>query len=180
LTRAPGRAIVEDMRKLLEALADTGGGAYLGESVTVLEHSLQAAALAEDEGFSRELVVAALLHDIGWLLRGGPRAHEVRGAKHLEPYFGPEVVQPIRLHVEAKRYLAAEEPGYRALLSDASVRTMTIQGGPMDDAQVKAFLEEPFAAEAIALRRLDDRAKVPGATTPPLGHYEPLVESLIS
>ncbi len=168
-----------DVGWLLGSLRAGGGRAYLGEPVTVLEHSLQAAALAEQEGRAAEMVVAALLHDLGWLLHGGPRAHELRGAQRLERCFGPEVVEPVRLHVQAKRYLATVEPGYRALLSDASRRTMATQGGPMDDAEVEAFLEEPFAGDAVALRRLDDRAKVPDKDTPPLDHYVPLVASLL-
>lgn len=179
------RAILGDMEttidvdRLLEPLRAAGERAYLGEPVTVLEHSLQAAALAQQGGRSVDLIVAALLHDLGWLLHGGPRPHEQRGALHLERYFGPEVVEPVRLHVEAKRYLAAVEPGYRSLLSDASIRTMAVQGGPMAAAEAEAFLEEPFAADAVALRRLDDRAKVPGKNTPPLDHYVPMVESLL-
>ncbi len=167
-----------DIYGLLDLLRDEGGRAYLGEPVTVLEHSLQAAALAEHDGDAVEVIVAALLHDLGWLLHGGPRAHELRAAVHLEQFFGPEVVEPVRLHVQAKRYLAAVEPGYNTLLSEASVRTMAIQGGPMADAEAETFLTEPFAADAVALRRLDDRAKVPGASTPGLDHYIPLVESL--
>ena len=169
-----------DVGDVLDLLLATGGRAYLGEPVTVLEHSLQAADLAERGGLPTELVVAALLHDIGWLLRGGPRAHELRGASHLARHFGPEVAEPVRLHVEAKRYLATVEPGYRELLSDASVRTMATQGGPMPETEVEAFLERPHSAAAVALRRLDDRAKVPGASTPTLDHYVPLVESLLA
>jgi predicted HD phosphohydrolase len=169
-----------DAELLLAPLRATGGSAYLGEPVTVLEHCLQAAALAESEGRPVELVVAALLHDLGWLLHGGPRAHELRGAEHLERWFGPGVVEPVRLHVEAKRYLATEEPGYRELLSDASVRTMAIQGGAMTDEEVMAFSAQPFASDAVALRRLDDRAKVPNRSTPPLDHYVPMVESLLA
>ncbi len=168
-----------DIDRLLEPLRVAGGRAYLGEPVTVLEHSLQAAALAEDEGAAPEVVAAALLHDLGWLLHGGPRAHERRGAAHLEDYFGPEVVEPVRLHVEAKRYLVAAEAGYRARLSDASIRTLALQGGPMGEAEVEAFLDGPYAGDAVILRRLDDRAKVPGRTTPELDHYVPLVERLL-
>jgi gamma-butyrobetaine dioxygenase len=168
-----------DVDWLLDPLRTAGGRAYLGEPVTVLEHSLQAAALAESEGSAVEFVVAALLHDLGWLLHGGPSGHDRRAASHLERYFGREVVEPVRLHVEAKRYLAAAEPGYGALLSDASMRTLARQGGPMADAEVEAFLQAPFARDAIALRRLDDRAKVPGATTPALDHYSPLVDSVL-
>lgn len=175
-----GEDTASEVERLLGVLSATGGRAYLGEPVTVLEHSLQAASLAERERCTDELVVAALFHDIGWLLHGGPRAHELRGALHLQTVvgIGPEIVEPIRLHVEAKRYLAAKEPGYREFLSDASARTMAVQGGPMDDEEAAAFLERPFAFDAVRLRRLDDLAKDPGTSTPPLAHYAPLVESL--
>ncbi len=168
-----------DAGSLLEPLRAAGGRAYLGEPVTVLEHSLQAAALAEAEERTPEIVVAALLHDVGWLLHGGPRAHDRRGALHLARHFGPEVVEPVRLHVEAKRYLVAAEPSYRARLSSASIRTLALQGGPMAGAEVETFMETPFAADAVALRQLDDRAKVPWTSTPALDHYVALVESLL-
>ncbi len=168
-----------DVDRLLLPLRIAGERAYLGEPVTVLEHSLQAAALAEDDGAASETVAAALLHDLGWLLHGGPRAHEQRGAAHLEHYFGPEVVEPVRLHVEAKRYLTTAEVGYRARLSEASVRTLALQGGPMDETEIETFLDRPFSGDAVTLRRLDDRAKVPGARTPALDHYAPLLERLL-
>lgn len=168
-------ASVDDV---LSPLLAAGGRAYLGEGVSIAHHSLQAAHLAELEGAPPSLVVAALLHDLGWLLRGGARSHDARGTAFLASHFDPEVTEPVRLHVAAKRYLCTVEPAYRSTLSLASVRTMRTQGGLLDDDAVAAFEAEPYAAEAVTLRRLDDRAKVPGAGTPDLEHYRHFVEAL--
>jgi predicted HD phosphohydrolase len=168
----------EERAHVLTRLAAMGKRRYLGEPVTVIEHSLQTAHLAEREGAALPLVAAALLHDIGWLLRGGSRHHDLRGAAFLAEAFGPDVSEPVRLHVTAKRYLCSVEPGYHAALSAASVRTLRTQGGLLDTDGVGAFEAEPYCADAITLRRLDDRAKVPGTRTPGLAHYRRLLELL--
>lgn len=165
--------------EVLAALRARGREAYLGEPVTVTEHSLQTAQAAELDGTSPALTVAALLHDIGWLLHAGPRPHEIRGSAFLATNFGPAVTEPVRLHVAAKRYLCTIDPGYRAALSAESRRTLGRQGGLLDEEAREAFAAEPFAADALRLRRYDDRAKVPGANTPDLDHYVPLVESML-
>jgi predicted HD phosphohydrolase len=170
-------AAATNVDEILAPLLAAGGQAYLGEPVTVIEHSLQAARLAEMDGSAPSLVVAALLHDIGWLVRGGSRSHEVRGAAFLARYFDDEISEPVRLHVPAKRFLCTLDPAYQATLSAASVRTLEIQGGLLDSDGMAAFEAEPYAVDAVALRRYDDRAKVPGAPTPQLDHYRPLVES---
>ena len=114
----------------LGALRTRGQEAYLGEPVTVTQHSLQAAAAAEAEGSSPSLVVAALLHDLGWLLHSGPRPHEERGAEFLSfQGFGPDVTEPVRLHVQAKRYLCTIDPDYRYRLSPESRRTLAPRAG---------------------------------------------------
>lgn len=163
---------------VLAALRARGQEAYLGEPVTVTEHSLQAAALAEADGRPPALVVASLLHDIGWLLHDGPRPHEERGAAYLATHFGPEVTEPVRLHVAAKRYLCTIDPDYRSRLSAESRRTLGRQGGLLDEEAREAFAAHPYAADALTLRRYDDRAKVAGARTPDLGHFAPLIESV--
>lgn len=165
--------------------ADRGAAEYHGESVTQLEHALQAAHLAEAVGAPPALVAAALLHDVGHLLhpggeaaaaRGADAGHEELGYRFLARYFGPAVAEPVRLHVPAKRYLCAVEPGYHDLLSPASRRSLELQGGPMTRAEAKAFEREPFAGAAAALRRWDDRAKRVGLVTPPFAHYRRSVE----
>ena len=157
---------------------------YLGEPVTQASHMLQAAALAERAGASGPLVAAALLHDVGHftgtitghdLMRGTDNRHSDQGAAWLAQWFGPEVTEPVRLHVAAKRYLCATEPGYFGQLSAESVRTLALQGGPMTAEQVAAFEALPFARDAVAVRRWDDEAKDPEVTPPEFSHFEPLL-----
>ena len=120
------------------------GQDYLGEAVTIAAHQLQAAARARAAGAPDALVAAALLHDVGHLLDGATdQGHGDDGARWLGQWFGEDVTEPVRLHVAAKRYLVATEPGYRARLSPASVETLHRQGGPMDDAAAIAFRREP-------------------------------------
>jgi len=165
--------------RVLDLLVTRGHEAHAGEPVSVADHSLQAAQAAELDGAPPALVVAALLHDVGWLLRSGSRRHEVRGADHLSTLFGPDVTEPVRLHVVAKRYLCTIDPDYRTVLSEGSVRTLRRQGGLLDEAAREAFAAHPHADDAIRLRRYDDRAKVPGARVPDLDHYVPLVTGLL-
>lgn len=157
-----------------------GDQAYLGEPVSMTDHMLQSAALAEAAGAAPAVVAATLLHDLGHLVHGLAddaadhgidTAHEEVAARWLAPWFGPEVVEPIRLHVAAKRYLCAIEPGYLARLSPASVLSLSLQGGPFDDADSAAFAALPHAAAAVELRRYDDEGKSAAAVTPTLEHF---------
>lgn len=154
------------------------------ESVTALEHALQCAQLAEWAGADGPLVAAALLHDVGDLVApaadtdAADNRHELRALEVLRGAFGPEVLDPIRLHVAAKRYLVATEPGYSATLSPASVLSLSLQGGPMSDAEQRRFEEEPFAPQAVLLRRWDDAAKTPGKATPSLDYYLALLDEV--
>lgn len=165
---------------ILTLLLTGGAAAYFGEPVSQLEHALQAAAAAERTGASDALVVAALLHDIGHLVHGLPEdvaehgvdaRHEEIGELWLSERFNRLVTEPIRLHVAAKRYLCAVEPEYMEALSDASVASLALQGGPMSLDEVRVFEQSPFARDAVALRRWDDAAKVPGLDVPGVGHY---------
>ncbi|MDH6576645.1 phosphonate degradation HD-domain oxygenase [Kitasatospora sp. MAP5-34] len=170
----------------IEELFDgEGAGEYLGEAVTMAQHMLQAGALAEAAGAPDHLVVAALLHDIGHfggssleLMQGQDNRHSHTGADWLARWFGPEVTEPIRLHVAAKRYLCAVEPSYRAQLSEASEYTLQVQGGPMDTEQAAAFAALPGAADAVAVRRWDDQAKDAAVATPGVEHFRPLLSRL--
>ena len=103
----------------------------------------------------------------------------VRGARLLEAYFGPAVTEPVRLHVAAKRYLSALDAGYADTLAPAARHTLTLQGGSFTGDECRAFDRQPGSADALALRRFDDRAVVPGVQTPVLAHYRPLLESLL-
>ncbi|WP_062436590.1 2-trimethylaminoethylphosphonate dioxygenase [Herbidospora daliensis] len=170
----------------LEALfTGPGTGDYLGEPVTMAEHMLQAAALAEAAGASAHLVASALLHDLGHLdggaelMAGVDNRHSHTGADLLGRWFGPEVTEPVRLHVAAKRYLCAVEPDYRARLSEASEFTLQVQGGPMSAQEAAGFAALPGAADAVAVRRFDDAAKVAGAATPAFAHFRPLLARLL-
>ena len=166
-----------DIEKLFR---DHGGIAYSGEPVTQLEHALQTAQLAEIEEAPIELVTAALLHDLGHLLnlqgdspsaRGIDDQHQYFAIPFLRPLFRPMVIEPIRLHVDAKRALCALEPEYYEALSEDSKRSLTLQGGVFSKEGTQAFLDKPHARESMRVRRWDDAAKVAGAPTPPLEHY---------
>jgi phosphonate degradation associated HDIG domain protein len=166
--------------RLLGLMAAMGARQYGGERVSQCEHALQCAFFAASDGASAALVAAALLHDIGHLLheegeqpamRGVDDQHEEIGAGHLLPAFGPAVAEPVRLHVPAKRYLCATDPGYFGRLSPGSVRSLALQGGPFTPTEATQFQALPFAADAIRIRRWDEAAKVPGLETPPLEHY---------
>lgn len=162
------------------------GGAANG--VTQLEHALQCAALAESSGACDALVAAALLHDLGHLIqdedaRGELDAsrddlHQYIALPFLRRWFGPQVLEPIRLHVDAKRWLCAAEPGYLAALSTGSRRSLELQGGAFSSEQAAAFLKKPHAADAIALRRWDDRAKTAGLDVPSFAAYRPLLREV--
>ena len=158
--------------------AGPGARDYLGEEVTIGAHMRQAGALAEAAGAAAPLVAAALLHDIGHLRNETDSRHGTGGARWLSQWFGPAVTEPVRLHVAAKRYLCAAEPGYFGRLSPESVRTLALQGGPMTPAQAAAFEALPCAPDAVAVRRWDDQAKDPAVTPPEFSHFVPLLEAL--
>jgi len=173
---------------ILALFAEKGDSEYGGEAVTQREHGLQAAACALRDGADDPLVVAALLHDLGHMLHDLPDdapeegvddAHEVTAARRLAPWFGPDVTEPIRLHVDAKRYLTAVEPGYLALLSEPSVTSLMLQGGPMDAAAQEEFRRSPHWEAAVQLRRWDEEAKVPGAETPTVDEFVPLIRGVL-
>ena len=146
--------------------------------MTIGIHMRQAGALAEATGAEVSLVAAALLHDIGHLRNETDSRHGDAGARWLSQWFGEAVTEPVRLHVAAKRYLCATESGYFGRLSDESVRTLALQGGPMTAGQVAAFEARPFARDAVAVRRWDDEAKDPAVIPPEFAHFEPLLTAL--
>ncbi len=167
--------------------ASEGADDYLGEAVSQAAHMLQAAALAERAGAPAPLLAAALLHDVGHfagavtgrdLMRGTDNRHGERGAAWLGQWFGPQITEPVRLHVDAKRYLCAVEPDYLDRLSPASVYTLGVQGGPMEADERALFESGPYATDACQVRRWDDEAKDPAVTAPRLEHYAELLRSL--
>jgi phosphonate degradation associated HDIG domain protein len=163
-----------------------GAETYFGESVSTLEHMLQAAHFAELAGAAAPLVVAALLHDVGHLIQNAPddiaewhadAHHEIVGGRWLAKRFGADVSDPVRLHVPAKRYLCATDNSYLAKLSPASVITLKLQGGPMSPDEVSAFEREPRWRDAVTLRRWDDAGKIAGLKTRSLATYRSLLEA---
>jgi [1-hydroxy-2-(trimethylamino)ethyl]phosphonate dioxygenase len=172
---------------ILALYASRGTHAYFGERVSMTEHGLQAAHFARAEGAPEALVIAALLHDIGHLLEDQPDAveewtrdahHEEIGARWLAQRFDAAVCEPVRLHVPAKRYLCATDAAYFARLSEASVYTLKLQGGPMSAHELGHFEARPFWREALRVRRWDDQGKVAGLKTLALNDYAPLIERI--
>jgi phosphonate degradation associated HDIG domain protein len=175
--------------EILSLFEREGDNAYFGEDVTQTQHALQSAQLAESEGAPAALIVAALLHDLGHLLhdlgedaaeRGIDDLHENAGSTWLSRYFGPDVVEPVRLHVEAKRYLCAVDESYAKGLSQASIRSLELQGGPMSSEERAEFEKRLYAQDAIRLRRWDDAAKVAAWRGPGMAHYRDLLESVLN
>ncbi len=180
---------ITNLHTLSTLYHSAGTSLYGGEAISQLEHGLQAAYAAEQDGAPVALIIAALLHDVGHLLTGQQDddlangiddRHEAIGASALHSLFGPAVYQPIALHVAAKRYLCATDAGYLAQLSPASRCSLALQGGPMQPEEVAQFRQRAYASEALALRRYDELAKVPQLATPPLSHYLALAQQLIT
>jgi gamma-butyrobetaine dioxygenase len=176
------------IERLFALFREKGTGTYFGEAVTETEHALQCAHLAEQSSAVPEVVAAALLHDVGHLLhgleedvaeRGIDGRHEALGAVWLARHFGPAIADPVRLHVAAKRYLCTIEPDYADGLSSASRTSLRLQGGSMSATEIGEFEAEPHFRAAVAVRRWDDTAKVPGLAVPDLDHYRPVLEAVL-
>lgn len=189
-TLDPGQLGADAFCDALFAYLTEAGASRYDEVVTQLEHALQSAWLAEQEGFDEAAQVAALLHDLGHLILDEFNSngeflhtdlrHEVVGARVVTGWFGQAVGAPVAMHVAAKRYLVAVEPAYADGLSPASTRSLALQGGPMSAAEVTRFESAPHHRVAVALRRWDDAAKVPGLPTPDLEHWRPAIRSLLA
>ena len=177
---------------IVEFIADIferrGAESYLGEPVTMSEHMLQGAWLAEQDGAPDELVAAALLHDIGhYTSEFGTyspddvedKHHDEAGGEVLAPFFPPVIVECVRLHVSAKRYLCATDPSYDAKLSPASRHTLSLQGGPMNAAEIAEFRSSPFYREAVRVRLWDEAGKVAGLKTRAFRDYAPLLQRVV-
>lgn len=171
-----------------DIFARRGADSYLGEEVTMSQHMLQGAFLAEQAEAGDTLVAAALLHDIGHYTNEFPddalaqnidNVHEEAGAAVIAPYFPTVVTDCVRYHVAAKRYLCATDPAYFGQLSDASVHTLNLQGGPMDEGEVAAMCENPNLDAIVQVRIWDDLGKDPMMETPPFGHYAPMLQRVV-
>jgi phosphonate degradation associated HDIG domain protein len=176
------------LEEITRLLAQKGTAMYGREAVSQLEHALQCATLAESAGESNEMITACLLHDLGHLVHNlGDRVadeeiddrHEYRAIPHLRHLFGLEVTEPIRLHVDAKRYLCFADKDYWSTLSAASKRSLELQGGIFSAEEAAAFIAQPHAKESVQLRLWDDRAKVPREMTPNLAHFTPIMAACV-
>lgn len=165
-----------------------GDEEYLGEPVTMAEHMLQGATIAEQNGQSQEIIVGALLHDIGHFTSEfgtyhpddtEDRHHEDAGAEVLQAFFPTVITDCVRYHVAAKRYLCATKPSYYARLSPASVHTLGLQGGAMSADEVAEFEKNPNLREIIAVRYLDEAGKRADMETPDFWHFAPMVQRLV-
>jgi phosphonate degradation associated HDIG domain protein len=173
-------------QELLEIFVGRATRRYGLSGVNQLQHALQCAALAEADGAPPATVLAALLHDVGHMIhalgenpagRGIDDVHEQIGADWLASRFGPDVSEPVRLHVAAKRYLCTVESDYFGKLAADSVRSLKLQGGLMSADELESFRAHPQHAEAVRVRRFDEMAKDPRATTPDFDHYLRHVEA---
>lgn len=158
-----------------------GHSEYGGEAVTQIEHGLQAAMLAEEAGESETLILACLLHDIGHLLHQLPNdapeqgiddLHENLGNEYLSKIFPTSISEPVKLHVEAKRYLVTKEPNYSKILSQPSITSLMLQGGAMTAEECLAFEQNEFYLDGLKLRKYDDQAKIPNYPTHTIEHYQ--------
>jgi [1-hydroxy-2-(trimethylamino)ethyl]phosphonate dioxygenase len=163
---------------LIEIYTNKATGRYGLSAVNQLQHALQSATMAEQDGENAAFITAALLHDVGHMIHehgedaadhGIDDTHEELAAHWLARYFGPEVSEPVRLHVPAKRYLCAVDTSYFGKLSEDSIKSLALQGGPMSVDQ-----------SAVRLRKIDDRAKDPQAETPDFNHFVQYIDAALS
>jgi len=163
-----------------------GHSAYAGEKVSQLEHMVQAAQLAEQQGYEEEVILAAFLHDIGHICVAveadnhmdgwGIKDHEEEGATFLrERGFSKRLVRLVESHVEAKRYLTWKNPEYYDQLSEASKKTLDYQGGPMEENEALAFEQHPLFKLIIQIRHWDDEAKIQNKPIADLGKYRDMM-----
>jgi len=168
----------------LSVLMDGPGRRHYGENVTIAEHCLLTAAAAQHQGEPDSLVAACLMHDVGhWLGEPdddfGIHSHADSGGAWVAERFDPAVSEPVRLHVAAKRFLCARDPGYHDRLSPASQYTLSMQGGPMSEVEAAKFEANPYSDEAVRLRILeDDHGKQAGVGVPSLERFRSLFERL--
>jgi predicted HD phosphohydrolase len=173
---------------ILDLFSRRGAEEYMGEPVSMAQHMEQTAACAVADDASDDLVIASLLHDIGHfvgdfpidaLVNGIDNWHEEAGAKFLGSFYPASVTEPIRLHVAAKKYLCAIDEHYFTHLSEASVQSLQVQGGPMTQAEIEKFESSQYHQSAVQLRRYDDDGKVTGPEIKPVGSYRDKLESLL-
>jgi predicted HD phosphohydrolase len=165
-----------------------GDEEYLGEPVTMGQHMLQGATMAEKSREPDEIIIGTLLHDIGHFTSEfgtfsmedtEDRYHEDAGAAVLEQFFPKIITDCCRHHVAAKRYLCATNPEYFQKLSTASIHSLNLQGGPMSEAELKDFEKNPNLKKILKVRLYDDAGKIPDMITPSFWHFAPLVQKMV-
>ena len=172
--------------EIMKCYSQHGGEEYAGEKVTQLEHMVQAAQLAEEQGYDEDVILAAFLHDIGHICEDGHgdnqmdgfgiKDHEAIGAEFLmKKGFSKKVARLVESHVEAKRYLTFKDPNYYDQLSDASKTTLEYQGGRMTKEEAEAFEKYPLFALIIQMRKWDEQAKIEHKPLPDLSHYREMI-----
>jgi 2-amino-1-hydroxyethylphosphonate dioxygenase (glycine-forming) len=163
-----------------------GGEEYAGEKLTQLEHMVQAAQLAEEQGYDDEVILAAFLHDVGHICEAGHgdnemdgfgiKDHEEIGAAFLKDKgFSKRIVRLVQSHVEAKRYLTLKNPSYYEQLSVASKKTLEYQGGRMEEDEAAAFEQYPLFDLIIKMRKWDEQAKIEHKPVPDLNRYRQMI-----
>ena len=179
----------KEINSIIQILLNKGHEQYGTEAVSQLEHALQCATLAKTSNAAPELITASLLHDFGHLVhnlgedaaeRGIDDRHEYRALGYLQTIFSDAVTEPIRMHVNAKRYLCAENKDYWDSLSPASKTSLELQGSIFTEAEATEFINQPYAEDAVKLRIWDDLAKVEGLKTPGLEYFVPVIKKLIN
>ncbi len=182
---------INDTVTSLFALFETNGGnEYIGEPVTIIEHSLQSGQLAKDAGAEDWVILSAFFHDIGHLLPidatmnmdgRGHLLHEVEGANLLRSCGFPEkMALLVQYHVQAKRYLTFKYPAYYNKLSEASKITLGFQGGVMTASEADKFEDDPLFRLSLQLRAWDEQAKETDKTVLPLSYYKTLATSILT
>jgi phosphonate degradation associated HDIG domain protein len=184
-SKLSGENIVDFIADIFER---RGAEEYLGEPVSISAHMYQSAHLAEEEGASEELIVAALLHDIGHFTNEFPdnaaelgidSHHDRAGAAVIAPYFPKIVTDCVRHHVSAKRYLCAVDPAYFSKLSEASVLSLKLQGGPMTESAARKFSKNNDVEAIVRVRKWDDEAKIPGKKTEKFDYFAPMIQRIV-
>ena len=186
--KVTGQKIEAMVAKVGDIFATHGAEEYLGEDVTMAEHMLQSAHLAEQDGCDELVVTAAFLHDIGHFTSAfgafsmedtKDKYHETAGAELLGDFFPDEIVACVEHHVAAKRYLCGVDQEYYAALSEASKHSLSLQGGAMDANEIATFAKHPHLQSIITVRRCDDRGKIKGMETPPVSHFLGIMENVL-
>ena len=185
VTNLNAKNIVDFIGSIFEKRGDEE---YLGEPVTMGQHMLQGATMAEQRREPDEIIIGTLLHDIGHFTSEfgtfsmedtEDRYHEDAGAAVLEQFFPKVITDCCRHHVAAKRYLCATDPEYFQKLSTASIHSLNLQGGPMSEAEIKDFEKNPNLKKILKVRLYDDAGKIPGMVTPSFWHFAPLVQKMV-